>query len=778
MDNLQDNAKSNADPAEENNKSHQDPIIQASDDSSRSREETQPAEIIPGAQKRISIADATLLPNQFMGTGGGMQAVPSVGDIIKSMLRFKWTIMAVFVILAAPAITAIWTLIVPKYRAQAELRVRPILPYLVFQTEDSGKIPLYDSFVNTQIAIINSETVLQRVLEQRAIQDTLWYKKPPKSLMELLRGYPPSPIDRLRDALSARPRRETEIIDVSFIDSNAKEAQLIANTVLDQYIRYIGEMSDTTQKKIYEELVKQYKSLENEIQIQEQVAADLRKRLNTSNPEELISSKKIRLDQTQARLSQVLQNIDLLEWEIKRAITDDSNDVPAAETDRIQGQPKYYEDVEWRRLDANVRTIRHNITTSLLRPNHPDAPRMQKELEFAEEQLKLREQQLNEQWHDRLNNPAGALTIAGASGLSYEEGLIYLEHQLARSKREKQLLVDELDKQQAEFEGLFESAQELEKKNNELLNKRELFSSVRQRRDQKEMERNVPGSIEKLTQAYLSPRPYNDRRIAFTVMVMVLALGAGSGLAYLKANKNQAVYTPKDMPYPMQLPFLGYIPLAPNPWSPDKQADAPTVESIRIVRTALLSRLNGHDCTTVMVTSAAKGTGKSTFSLMLGESLARSGNKVLLIDADFRKMTLTKQFNLYNQPGFIQSLSSSSPGKFYIFKTEEIPGLSFMPAGKQADNAEAFEEIAHGALKTCMDKLRNRYNIILLDSPPVLPVADAIILSGKVDGTIMVERENISHRSDIVSALTRLSSAGGHLMGTVFIGSSRQQNYE
>jgi len=776
VDNLQDNAKSNADPAEENNKDHQDPIIQASDNPSKPHKMAQSAEIIRNTKMPIPVADATLLPNQFMGAGGGMQAVPTVGDIIESILRFKSTIIVVFLLLAAPAIAAIWTLVVPRYRAQAELRVRPILPYLVFQTEDSGKIPLYDSFVNTQIAIINSETVLQRVLDQPAIQDTLWYKNPPKSLMGLLRGYPPSHIDRLRDALSARPRRETEIIDVSFIDSNTREAQLIANTVLEQYINRIGTMSDDTGDKILGELKDQYNLLEKDILEREKTTAKLRKELRTGTPEELISGKRLRLDETQARLSQVLQSITLLEWEIKRATTDDSNDVPEDANDRIQGQPKYYEDVEWRRLDANVRTMRHNIANSLLKPNHPDSARIEKELQFAEEQLKLREAQLNEQWRDRLNNPAGALTIAGASGLSYEEGLIYIKHQLERSKREEKLLVDELEKQQEEFASLFESAQLLDTENNALLHKRELFSAIRQRKDQKEMERNVPGSIEVLTRAHSSTQPYNDRRIAFTVMVMVLALGAGSGLAYLKAARNQAIYTPKDMPYPMQVPFLGYIPVT-TVVSRDNEVGPATIESVRVVRTALLSRLSGKDSTTVLITSSAEGTGKSTFTLMLGESLARSGKKVLLIDADFRKMTLTRQFNLYDKSGFIQSLSRKAPSRYYIYKTEEVPGLSFMPAGEKGPNGAAFDETANGDFKSHIDKLRKKYNIILLDSPPVLPVADATILSNQVDGTIIVERESVSRRADVLNTLTRLSSAGGHLIGTVFIGSSSLKNY-
>jgi succinoglycan biosynthesis transport protein ExoP len=774
VDNMQDNTKSNADHSGENNKDYRDPMIQARDDSNISRQESQPAAIIPGDRKRISLADATLLPAQFMGTRGSMQAVPSVGDVIKSMLRFKWTILVVFVIIAVPAVAAIWTLLVPRYQAQAEVRVRPIIPYLVFRTEDSGMIPLYDSFVNTQVSIIRSTIVLQRVLDQPEIQETQWYKEPSKSIISKLFGTKVTPLERLRNDLSARPRPRTEIIDVSFITYNVKEAQLITNTVLDHYIKYIQEMSDTTQDNLYRQLVDQYKDLEKEISGQETIAAKLRRTLGTGAPDELISGMRVRLDETQARLGQVRQDIALLEWEMQQAAANDGNDVQTAATDRIQSQPKYYEDQEWRRLDANVRMIRHKIDTSLLTPNHRDAVQAQKELEFAEEQLQQREKQLDEQWRDRLNNPAASsLTIAGVSGLSYEEGLIYLEHQLARSKREEQLLADELKKQQAEFAGLFESAQLLERENTALQHTRELFSVVRQRRDQKTMERNVPGSIEILTRARAFTQPYNDRRVVFTAMVLVMALGAGCGLAYLRANRTQAIYTPKDMPHQMQVPFLGYIPATFGVGSPYDQTNAATIESIRVVRTALLSRLNGQDSTSVLITSAAEGTGKSTFTMLLGESLARSGKKVLLIDADFRKMTLTKHFKLSGHPGFIQSLSSRSQEQYHIFKTEQIPGLSFMPAGKHGNYSPAFEETANGDFKIHIDKLRNQFDFILLDSPPVLPVADAVILSNQVDGVIIVERELISRRTDVINALARLSSAGGRLLGTVFIGSDQ-----
>ena len=777
MDNLEDKKKRNTNSTGESRQLRPDPIVQARDDSSRPSEEMQPTEIIPSTKKPISVADATFLPNQFMGTGGPTQAVQPAVDIIESMFRFKWTILAVFVLVAAPAIAVIWTQVIPKYRARAEVRVRPIIPYLVFRTEDSGTIPFYDSFVNTQVSIMRSLTVLQRVLDQQEVQETQWYKEPPKPFLQRLLGNPTAPpVERLRDTLSVQPRRRTEIIDVAFIDSSAKEAKFIVDAVLDQYIKYVGEKSDATKDKLYRQLVDEYKSLESEIQGREKFVAELHRSLGTAVPQELAFSKRLSLDHTQDRLSDQQESIALLEWEMKQAGTDDSNDISVAPPGRIEEkQPKYVEDAEWRQRDINVRMIRHKIANSVITPEHPDMIRLANDLKFAEELLRLREEQLDEQWRDRPRN-AAPITVAGTSGPRYEEGSISLEYQLARAKREEQLLLAKLETQQAEFDRLFENAQLFEKENNTLQHKRELFDAVRQRLDQKNMERNVPGSIEVLMSAFTPSKPHNDRRIVFTAMALVMGLGMGGGVAFLRASRNQTIYAPKDMPHPMQVPFLGYIPVMRAKRSLGDEFSPAMIESIRFVRTALLSRLDGQGSTTVLVTSAAEGTGKSRFTMMLGKSLAQAGKRVLVIDADFRKMALTKRFGLSDKSGFIESLRCRSVDKRHIFPTE-TSGLSIMPAGKRGDDHVVFEEIADGAFKACIDQLREQYDIILLDSSPILPVADATILSNQVDGTIMVERELVSRRSNVIDALARLDSAGGHLIGTVFVGSGGREGY-
>jgi len=382
-----------------------------------------------------------------------------------------------------------------------------------------------------------------------------------------------------------------------------------------------------------------------------------------------------------------------------------------------------------------------------------------------------------------------ALAIAGTAtamtGPGYGEAALPLEYQLARAKREEQLLQAELEKQRTEFKTLFESAQLLQKQNNALRHKRELFDAVRRRLDQKNVERNVAGSIEVLTRAYAPSEPASDRRLVFTAMALFAGLGMGGGAAFLRASRNQAIYAAKDMPQPMQVPFLGYVPLVRTKRAPGKalwdeitQNQVLLVESVRLVRTALLSRLNGRDSVTMLITSAAAGTGKSSLTKILGKSMAQAGKKVLMIDADLHRMTLSKWFDLLDKPGFTDSLRNRSVGKRNIFATE-TSGLSIMPAGERTDKGIAFEEISNGAFKACMGQLSKQYNydIILLDSSPLLPVADSIILAGQVDGTILVERESLSQRTNVADALARLGSTGGRLLGTVFVGSGGRGDY-
>jgi len=97
--------------------------------------------------------------------------------------RFKKTVILAFFLISSLSITLIWALTIPEYRVEAQVRVRPLIPRLVFQTEDNGQIPFYQSYLNTQVSVMLSPTVIQRALDQADVQKSQWYRKKEFSLM-------------------------------------------------------------------------------------------------------------------------------------------------------------------------------------------------------------------------------------------------------------------------------------------------------------------------------------------------------------------------------------------------------------------------------------------------------------------------------------------------------------------------------------------------------------------------------------------------------------------
>ncbi len=424
--------------------------------------------------------------------------------------------------------------LIPQYRARGEVRIRPIIRRLVSRA-DTGAIPFYETFVNTQMAIIKSPDVLGRVLEQADVQQTNWYSKPEQSLKQRLTRQAATPLERLKDALSVRRQRRTEIVEVSFVDASAEEATVIVNAVLDQYVKYAEEPSDRTRDKVFRILVEQYRSLESEVEGRENILGQLRKSLGTTEPEQLIAAKRLRLDEIQARLADLQRLIALLEFQMDRGNSE--SDKEAAVPPGIESQPQYYADPEWRKLDERVRALRHQIDSSLLSPKHPERVRLQKDLEFAEALLRQRQEQLDQQRRDRADDEIILIAPAPDFGIDDSvKGVTSLEDRLALAKEEQKLLSEELTRLRHEFEELFETAQLLEKETAVLRHKRELYNAVRQRLDAKTVERNTPCEISIFSRASALPKPHHGRYILYAAIALGLCLFVGRGIVLLQSR--------------------------------------------------------------------------------------------------------------------------------------------------------------------------------------------------------------------------------------------------
>jgi tyrosine-protein kinase Etk/Wzc len=222
--------------------------------------------------------------------------------------------------------------------------------------------------------------------------------------------------------------------------------------------------------------------------------------------------------------------------------------------------------------------------------------------------------------------------------------------------------------------------------------------------------------------------------------------------------------------------FLGYLMLQRNTEMAELEASPALSEAIRMVRTALLYRLEadagGH---VVQLTSAGPGSGKTTTAILLARSLAQCGKHVLLVDTDIPRPALAERLLLSAAPGLLELLDGRETEDRAIRPTT-VPGLHVLPTGR-ASHAHQVEALANGAFSALINKWCHEYDVVLLDSPPLLASADAAILARHAAGTVMVVRERHCERQALVEALARLSAAGGTLLGTVFVGSSQPALY-
>ena len=215
------------------------------------------------------------------GQGGG----PSGGRplTLNAFRQVKWWVIGVAVVLAVGITPWVWVFMAPYYLARGVVRVSPVVSRIVFNTEDNGMLPLYQSFMNTQVSIIRNPVVLERVLDRADIRKTRWYNRKDRSLFRT----PLSRLERLQQALTVRPRKRTELIDVSTIMLSAEDAQVIANAIVDEYKRYTDESFREQDIRRTETLRDSRTALQREIAGLVATKFSLSDRLGTTDPEDL-----------------------------------------------------------------------------------------------------------------------------------------------------------------------------------------------------------------------------------------------------------------------------------------------------------------------------------------------------------------------------------------------------------------------------------------------------------------------------------------------------------
>jgi capsular exopolysaccharide synthesis family protein len=226
-----------------------------------------------------------------------------------------------------------------------------------------------------------------------------------------------------------------------------------------------------------------------------------------------------------------------------------------------------------------------------------------------------------------------------------------------------------------------------------------------------------------------------------------------------------AISDPAEVRAKLHLPVLGVIPFDTEDRTllealADRKSDVS--EAYYSVRTALKFSQPEGAPRTLLVTSTKPGEGKSTSAYAIASSMARLGSKVLLIDADLRKPTFVS--NRDDGYGLAHLLGSEDPVLEYVENTQ-IENLSLMPVGRFVGSAA--ELLSSNRLPVIMAEAREKFDMVVIDGPPVLGLTDAPLLAEAAEATALVIESKASRTGNIQEIVRRLNEAGAHIIGVI-----------
>lgn len=255
------------------------------------------------------------------------------------------------------------------------------------------------------------------------------------------------------------------------------------------------------------------------------------------------------------------------------------------------------------------------------------------------------------------------------------------------------------------------------------------------------------------------------------ILAVIIGLVGGTGLAFFVDYLDTTVKSPEDIKEALGLRFLGGIPNMEerDELKKDKvvhlEPHSVVAEAYRAIRTEVCQSLARIEhAKALLVTSAEPKAGKTMNISNLGIAFAQNGNRTVIVDADLRRPQIHRIFNLDKQGGLSEYLSKDKNIDSIIKKTE-VENLVVITSGEIPSNPA--EMLDSGKIDLLFKELRQRFDFILVDSPPVISVADSIILANKLDGVIQIVRSGQAHISIISRAHEQLSHTKGEMLGAI-----------
>lgn len=569
-------------------------------------------------------------------------------------------------------------------------------------------------------------------------------------------------IEYLKRNLEANVGKKDDILNVSFMSAYPAEAAQIINTVVDSYITFHAQRKQSTSSEVLKILQKEKAARGTELTQQLQALVDFKKEHES-------------LSFQTSHSNMILERMQVLSSELTRAELQTLQAKSTYETARTMVENP----------EAMVQFVKAHQLSSRMGAD-PELVRLTSELETLK---KRRSDRLRELTEDHLAIKALDVEIERTQELIAASRLEFAKGQLAMLEQAHRTALEQEKQLRQHFEEQRETVIAL---NEELSQYTLLEAEYEQTKkicdilDERIRELNVTEdagalNITILEAAEPAIKPAKPQKARIMAMALVLGLMMGSGLALLMDMLDHRIRSIEEITKLAGAPLLGTVPSMPKSESlPERgrkvhlAAQSTTSEAFRTIRTAVFFSIPQDQAKIIQVTSAMQGEGKSTLISNLGIAMAQSGQNVLIIDADCRRPNQHLIHQVDRNAGLSGVLTGMQSPRQAIIKTA-IDGLDLMPCGPETRNPA---ELLNSDLFTqLLEKLAGHYDRILIDSPPISPVADGSILAARADATILVARVNQTRRKALVRSCEVLQNVGGRVVGCVVNDIRRRGRY-
>jgi capsular exopolysaccharide synthesis family protein len=663
----------------------------------------------------------------------------------------RWTILsAVFVVTLLVAIASFK--MTPIFEAAVRLDIEADTLQIQSLNDFFRQVPTDEAFIGTQIQVLEGVSLAERTLEQAGVmKNPKWVaaiqqasiplsSEPAATPDELLRAF--------RRCLYVQKVRDSHVVTVSFESADPELSSLLANALADNYIESNFRQKYDATRQASKWMEQQLDELKAKVENSQQALVDYERRNAIVN----ISDKQSVVEQRLADLSRDLtsaQSERLQKQSVYELVRlNESDVVSVAQNDLLQHLEEKYADLRSQYVDALGQSG----------PKHPKVERLQGQVNELQSLIARERGRIVRQMRNDYMAALGRERLLAAA-VAKEKAEVGVLNQL--------LIEHNLLKRESETN-------------------QQLYDNLLQRLKDATVSAGLRATnIHIIDPAKPPRRPVRPQKLLNTFIGLTVGLVLGVALAFVKEAVDTSIKSVDEAERLASAPALAVVPLArdtyrrmsagkPTAAAPPSATEglallshpsSPVAESFRTLLTSVVLSTAPKPPQVLLTTSSTGGEGKTVTSLNLGIALAQRGEPTLLIDADLRHPSVGKSLNLVNGKGLATFLTGGHDIEKALRPFPPVPTLWVLPAGPTPPNPAQL--LSSSAMESLLRDLRKRFKFVVIDSPPVLPVTDAMILSTLVDGVVFVVESGATVRAAVTRARKILHNVGANVLGIV-----------